>query len=391
MFLFQRCEKFRKIPRISSKCSCLCGFTYLVLWYFSQPLKRIVSPLFCVQIFFIFFYFFNLILIKMNRLKFETVVAGCDDVAVAFHGGAMEQRNHFKNGDSPKTQSSRANLFRKACFALFCAIVVSVAFTACNKDDDSSENGDLNDSKENGDLSDNKENGDLIVGGNVIINGNIFVSGNEIGDNDGYLSTITMTSVKSGTCTMGIAGTGLITIDWGDGTGKETHLLSSFGGSFSNDKHWYEHYFGASERTITISGINITAFSSGGLTSLDVSDCKTLTYLGCSGSLTNLDFTKNTSLAYLRCDNNKLENLNVSGLTALTWLYCNYNDLKSLDVSGSSALSRLECQDNQLSASALNALFNSLPEKSGSISISSNPGTSGCDSSIATNKNWRFN
>ena len=38
----------------------------------------------------------------MNRVEFKTV-------AVANQGGAMEQRNHFKNGDSPKTQSSRAN------------------------------------------------------------------------------------------------------------------------------------------------------------------------------------------------------------------------------------------------------------------------------------------
>ena len=59
----------------------------------------------------------------MNRVEFKTV-------AVANQSGAMEQRNHFKNGDSPKTQRSRRNFFVVVCFALL------AAFSGCDKDKD---------------------------------------------------------------------------------------------------------------------------------------------------------------------------------------------------------------------------------------------------------------
>ena len=137
--------------------------------------------------------------------------------------------------------------------------------------------------------------------------------------------TITMTSPEiSGNLDIGIAGTGEITIDWGDGTEKETFSLSSFDGFFYwggyniVEKYSYKHFYGGVARTITITGENITALDVGKysnlwLTSLDVSGCKTLTYLDCAtGLLISLDVSKNT---------------------ALTQLYCAYNTLTSLDVS----------------------------------------------------------
>jgi hypothetical protein len=52
------------------------------------------------------------------------------------------------------------------------------------------------------------------------------------------------------------------------------------------------------------------------------------------------------------------------------------------------------CNNNQLSASALNALFSSLPTinegDEGQIIINGNPGEDTCDKSIAINKGWRF-
>ena len=66
----------------------------------------------------------------MNRVELKTV-------AVANHGGAMEADTIHKNGDSPKTHSSRANFLTMTCFALMSA---SIIFSGCDKDDD--KNGD---------------------------------------------------------------------------------------------------------------------------------------------------------------------------------------------------------------------------------------------------------
>ena len=49
------------------------------------------------------------------------------ETAAANHGEAMEQRNHFKNGDSPKTHSIRANFIVAVCFALL------AVFSGCDK------------------------------------------------------------------------------------------------------------------------------------------------------------------------------------------------------------------------------------------------------------------
>lgn len=195
--------------------------------------------------------------------------------------------------------------------------------------------------------------------------------------------TITMTISKSGAFEIGIAGTGSITIDWGDGTGKETFSISSFDGLFTNDdgihnyydlkeKYSYKHYFSGAGRTITITGENITALYYGWhqtnvknpifLTSLDVSGCKTLIDLDCGF--------------------NQLTNLNVS--------------------KKNTALINLNCRCNRLTESALNTLFESLPDRSrdefGLIAINNNPynldnhpnnsGTESCNQNIATAKNW---
>ena len=197
---------------------------------------------------------------------------------------------------------------------------------------------------------------------------------------------ISMTTSGTGTFEIGIAGTGSVTIDWGDGKGKETFSLSSLDRYWTNDdgihssyslkeKYSYKHYFSGGNRTITITGENIMALYRGWdvsnpinfrfpLTSLDVSGCKTLIDLDCGfNQLTNLNIRKNTNLI------------------------------------------NLNCMYNFLTESALNALFESLPDRNkseyGLIAIKGNPdsynnpdypsfnsGTESCNQNIATAKNW---
>lgn len=144
-----------------------------------------------------------------------------------------------------------------------------------------------------------------------------------------------------------VSGSGTATIDWGDGTPHETHVLSD---KDSDCKHTYPE---KSDRTIIITGENITDFSSRwydySLTSVDVSKNTALERLFCSKNwLTNLDVSKNIALTSLDCSENGLTELDVSANTALWRLDCGENHIESLDVSRNSALTTLCCQKNKL-------------------------------------------
>jgi len=155
---------------------------------------------------------------------------------------------------------------------------------------------------------------------------------------------IKMTTEQGGSFSFHLAGSGVATVDWGDGSEKVSRTL--------NDEVGFEHdYPNASIRTITISGDNITALGRGyGITSLDVSGCTELTMLVCWGRLTSLNLSKNTALTYL------------------------------------------DCAGNNLTAAALNALFGTLHSNAGEkkIRICNNPGEGDCDRSIAERKGWEF-
>jgi len=108
------------------------------------------------------------------------------------------------------------------------------------------------------------------------------------------------------------------------------------------------------------------------LTSINVSGCTALAYLGCENNrlnslnvtgctelkslkcidnqLTSLNVSSCTALLYLGCDNNQLTSLNVSSCTALNELDCSYNQLTSLNVSGCTTLFSLGCENNQLTS-----------------------------------------
>ena len=86
-----------------------------------------------------------------------------------------------------------------------------------------------------------------------------------------------------------------------------------------------------------------------GLTALNLSKNTTLTILSCDDcyALTSLDLSKNTALTQLNCDNcSALTALDLSKNTALTELSCdNCSALTALDLSKNTALTQLNCDN----------------------------------------------
>ena len=229
-----------------------------------------------------------------------------------------------------------------------------------------------------------------------------------------------MTVEGSGEVSFSLNGSGMVTVDWGDGSSRIIRELDGNRTSFSRV------YSGSGRRTITITGNEITELSVGNerLTNLDVRHNIQLRRLSVSGGqLTSLDLRNNTALTNLIVGNIPLTNLDVSRNTALTNLFVSHTQLTSLDVSNSAGLtelvvgnnqltsldvsnntnlqSSLRVNDNQLTASALNALFESLPQGyrrwdsweqryiySHQISIFNNPGTNEANTSIASARGW---
>jgi hypothetical protein len=152
-----------------------------------------------------------------------------------------------------------------------------------------------------------------------------------------------------------IGGSGTATIDWGDGSPVETceftDWLDDWGNPGSDE---YNHaYSGSGERTVTVTGNEVTRFFCGGnrVTALDVSRNVALTMLGCSSTqLESLDVSRNVALTSLACSFNKLTELDVSRNTELVELHCQSNRLTALDVSRNTALELLDCHSNQITA-----------------------------------------
>ena len=92
----------------------------------------------------------------------------------------------------------------------------------------------------------------------------------------------------------------------------------------------------------------------------------------------------------LDCEYNPLTSLNISKCTALKDLYCSGNQLTSLDISKNTALESLYCYHNQFSASAMNKIYNDLPQ--GKVDEYGERSRLICnklgDYSIAENKGW---
>ena len=267
------------------------------------------------------------------------------------------------------------NINMKQIYILLVTIC-AIAFTACSKDDDSSEDG-----------------------------------------KEGVITLVHRTDYSASSpvrIQIGAFNKGdIITIDWGDGNVENANLETMCDNIFSTYGIGHR-YPNSNPYIITIKG-KIRGFwcYTKHITSLDVSGCPALTSLRCYGNnltslevskntaltsldceyntLTSLDVSKNTALTKLSCGNNSLTSLDVSKNTALTSLDCGNNSLTSLDISKNTALTYLRCGNNNLSASALNKIFNDLPINDGDIYFNDNPGTDTCDKKILDYKRWECN
>ena len=114
----------------------------------------------------------------MNRLKFGAAVA---------NSGAMEADTISKNGQSSKSHTSRRKFLS---FFVIAALTVSAAFTSCG-------------------------------GG----------SGSSGGKNSGKIK---MTTEESGRFDFSLGGSGVATVDWGDGSEKMSLTLYEGGVSFEH-------------------------------------------------------------------------------------------------------------------------------------------------------------
>ena len=169
-----------------------------------------------------------------------------------------------------------------------------------------------------------------------------------------------------------------ITIDWGDGNEDEyVPVREEYKDEDGEIEVYYEiipeHTYtdGKSSHTITVRG-KIKWFS--------IDDCE----------VTSIDVTKCPALEGLDCEYNPLTSLNISKCTALKDLYCSGNQLTSLDISKNTALESLYCYHNQFSASAMNKIYNDLPQ--GRVDEYGERSRLICnklgDYSIAENKGW---
>ncbi|MCL2040794.1 MAG: hypothetical protein FWG84_01970 [Bacteroidales bacterium] len=128
------------------------------------------------------------------------------------------------------------------------------------------------------------------------------------------------------------------------------------------------------------------------LTTLDLSANTALTWLDCSSEqLTTLNIRNNTALQHLTCGRTPFTTFDLSANTALELVSFRWGKLQTLDLSANTALKNISLDENELTAEALNDIFKTLHgndiEKK-SILIARNPGTNGCDTSIATGKGW---
>jgi len=172
-------------------------------------------------------------------------------------------------------------------------------------------------------------------------------------DKEKSIPKMTMTTQKVGGLTIILAGSGKVTIDWGDGSKKEEHTLSEFYTTWTSEHRFSHSYASGLVRTISITGENVTHLSCFdiGLTSLEIGQNVALTHLYCSrNQLSSLNVISNIALTTLYCYDNQIGNLDVSRNSKLKTLYCGPNKLKILDVSKNSELEVLYCGSNQFTS-----------------------------------------
>ena len=110
---------------------------------------------------------------------------------------------------------------------------------------------------------------------------------------------------------------------------------------------------------------------------------------GCS-SLTEINKNAHSSIAF-----RYLDEIDLTGCSSLEYIDLYEADVKKLDFSDCIRLTYLDVINNDMSATALNDMFESLPDWNtldadvlGIYKITGNPGYSSCDTDIAYKKNW---
>lgn len=114
--------------------------------------------------------------------------------------------------------------------------------------------------------------------------------------------------------------------------------------------------------------------------------------LNLSGCSSLISINRNTHASYAV---NYLKEIDLSGCCDLEYIDIYYADVSQLDFSDCDKLTYVDVRDNKMSAEALDAMFESLPDWSvidadvlGIYKIIDNPGYSSCDTDIAYVKNW---
>ncbi len=204
-----------------------------------------------------------------------------------------------------------------------------------------------------------------------------------------------------------LAGTGTVTIDWGDGTVLENIQmpeLKELKKKESDAGHeWYKYegaeythpYDKVGSYSVKISGQGgdmtlLRLQKKADFSSVVLNHCDRLQRFNCFDTkLTSLDLSGCTQLKWLECSENQLTSLDVSECTPLDLLACSYNELTSLDISKNTQLKWLVCYGNPLSVEATNQIYNDLPvvgQGEGNIFV--NQGTAG-DYRLAEAKGWK--
>jgi hypothetical protein len=159
--------------------------------------------------------------------------------------------------------------------------------------------------------------------------------------------------------------------------------------------------FSAIEQDVTAAyvrgslGLRSLGLSKNLLTAIDVSGCDNLEFLDLTDNqITSLDVSGQTKLDTLIFPANNVSSIDLSGLSLVTFFSCYGNPIESIDFSDQPLVDSINVRDCLLSASALNGLYASLPDRSGMVAgvvcVGGNPGYEDPeeDQSIATDKNW---
>lgn len=204
---------------------------------------------------------------------------------------------------------------------------------------------------------------------------------------------------------------GIESTDWGDASSTSTNKSSHYynTGSYTiivkgKSKENQEVKFKCDGNTnkYRLTSLDVTKCTAlttlecnnNALNSLDVTKCINLTELYCGeNNLTSLDVTKCINLFLLRCDNNKLTTLDITKCIKLGGLNCDNNQLSLLDISKCVDLVEIAYENNNFNEDAMNTIYNGLPDrgsKEAGIIFTSDMNNIKGNTSIARNKNWKF-